>query len=107
MSPIETKRIAVALILLLAGLLVACAERTPREGQSLNRGQDALDAARAEAVLNYSCPKMKADSQVGKVRENDAESGLFSEYLVRVSGCGQTAEYRVSCRAGGLCAVEE
>lgn len=87
--------------------LVGCAERTPRQGQSLNRGQDALEVARAEAVLNFSCPKMKADPQVGKVRENDAESGLFSEYLVRVNGCGQTAEYRVSCRAGGLCAVEE
>lgn len=94
-------------ILMLAGGLVACAGQTPLEGQSLNRGQDALDAARAEAVLNFSCPKMKADPQVGKIRENDAESGLFSEYLVKVTGCGQTAEYRVSCRAGGLCAVEE
>lgn len=96
----------VAMIALL-GLLAGCVERTPREGQSLNRGQDALDAAQAEAVLNYSCPKMKADPHVGKVHENDAEGGLFSEYLVKVTGCGQTAEYRVSCRAGGLCAVEE
>lgn len=85
----------------------ACIGRTPSAGQSLNRGQDALDVAREEAVLNYSCPKMKADSRVGKIHENDAESGLFSEYLVKVTGCGQTAEYRVSCRAGGLCAVEE
>ncbi len=101
------KGIAGVLIVVLAALLAGCAERTPREGQSLNRGQDALDAAQAEAVLNYSCPKMKADPRVGKVRGNDAESGLFSEYLVKVTGCGQTAEYRVSCRAGGLCAVEE
>ncbi len=91
----------------LTAALMGCVARTPREGQSLNRGQDALDVARAEAVLNYSCPKMKADPRVGKVHDDDAESGLFSEYLVRVSGCGQTAEYRVSCRAGGLCAVEE
>lgn len=91
----------------LTAALMGCVARTPLEGQSLNRGQDALDVARAEAVLNYSCPKMKADPRVGKVHDDDAESGLFSEYLVRVSGCGQTAEYRVSCRAGGLCAVEE
>ncbi len=101
------KLISVVGLLVLGVALSACAERTPRAGQSLNRGQDALEVARAEAVLNFSCPKMKADPQVGKVRENDAESGLFSEYLVRVTGCGQTAEYRVSCRAGGLCAVEE
>ncbi|MEY4685822.1 MAG: hypothetical protein RLZ25_2281 [Pseudomonadota bacterium] len=96
-----------ALAVLMVAALSACAERTPLDGQSLNRGQDALEVARAEAVLNYSCPKMKADHRVGKVRDNDAESGLFSEYLIRVTGCGQTAEYRVSCRAGGLCAVEE
>ncbi|MEN9682164.1 MAG: hypothetical protein RLZZ627_2057 [Pseudomonadota bacterium] len=103
----NVKSILVIVNLALGIGLIACAERTPREGQSLNRGQDALEVARAEAVLNFSCPKMKADPRVGKVRENDAESGLFSEYLVRVTGCGETAEYRVSCRAGGLCAVEE
>lgn len=107
MSLPKKKFISHILITALGFALVACVGRTPLDGQSLNRGQDALEVARQEAVLNYSCPKMKADHRVGKVRENDAESGLFSEYLVRVTGCGQTAEYRVSCRAGGLCAVEE
>lgn len=107
MSLPKKKFISHILIIVLGAALVGCVGRTPLDGQSLNRGQDALEVARQEAVLNYSCPKMKADHRVGKVRENDAESGLFSEYLVRVTGCGQTAEYRVSCRAGGLCAVEE
>jgi hypothetical protein len=95
------------LLLILWGMVSGCVDSASRYGASPNRGQDAMEVARAEAVINYSCPKMQADPQVGKVREGDAEGGLFSEYLVRVRGCGENAVYRVSCRKGGLCAVEE
>jgi hypothetical protein len=100
-----SKRVLGAICLLL--MLAGCVDSAARFGASPNRGQDAMDAAQAEAVLNYSCPKMQADPAVGKVREGDAEGGLFSEYLVRVRGCGENVVYRVSCRRGGLCAVEE
>lgn len=76
-------------------------------GGTFNPDREAMESARAEAVLNYSCPKMVADPNPGRVQEGDDQQGLFSEYLVKVRGCGVTAVYRVSCRRGGLCEVEE
>lgn len=92
---------------LVALLLLGCSAQDFRYGDSLNRGEDALQAAEQEAILSFGCPAMKADRRVGKLHEGDAEGGLFSEYLVRVSGCGHAANFRVSCREGGLCSVEE
>lgn len=92
---------------LILGLMEACSPAAGGYGESLDRGQDALRVAREEAQLNFTCPGMKADHRVGKMHEGDAQGGLFSEYLVRVSGCGKSAEYRVSCREGGLCSIEE
>lgn len=87
--------------------LEGCAGASGGYGESLDRGQDAIKAAREEAQLNFDCSSMKADRRVGKIHEGDAQGGLFSEYLVDVRGCGQRTTYRVSCREGGLCSVEE
>jgi hypothetical protein len=94
----------------IGGLLLmtalGCADQA-QYGGSYNPEHDAMESARNEAVINYSCPKMRADPQPTRAREDDPEHGVFSEYLVKVRGCGITAVYKVSCRRGVLCEVEE
>lgn len=84
-----------------------CGTPDARYGAPLERGGDALTVAESEAALSFSCPAMRADPRVGRMHEGDATAGLFSEYLVTVSGCGHKATYRISCREGGPCVVEE
>lgn len=85
----------------------ACGTPDARYGATLERGGHALTVAESEAALNFNCPSMRADPRVGRMHEGDAAAGLFSEYLVNVSGCGHSATYRISCREGGPCVVEE
>lgn len=85
---------------------LGCADQR-QYGASYNPEHEAMESARNEAVLNYSCPKMRADPQPRRVLDDDPEHGVFSEYLVKVRGCGITAVYKVSCRTGVLCEVEE
>lgn len=86
--------------------LMGCANYSGA-GESLDRADDARQLARDEAASDFSCPGVKADPAVRRVREKDWEDGLFSEYLVHVKGCSQEGNYRVTCREGGLCAVAE
>jgi hypothetical protein len=67
-------------------LLGACANYSGA-GDSLDRADDARQLARDEAANDFSCPGVKADPAVRRVREKDWEDGLFSEYLVHVKGC--------------------
>jgi len=87
-------------------LLAACADYSGA-GDSLNRADAARELVRAEATRDFTCPGIQANPAVRRVREKDWEDGLFSEYLVQVRGCGQQANYRVTCREGGLCSVAE
>lgn len=76
-------------------------------GESLDRSADAQRIAQREAVNDFTCPQMTADRVARPVRERDWQEGVFSEYIVTVKGCGQTASYRVTCREGNPCAVAE
>ncbi|MBM4199973.1 MAG: hypothetical protein FJ189_01630 [Gammaproteobacteria bacterium] len=87
-------------------LLAACADYSGA-GDSLDRADAARELVRAEAVRDFTCPGIQANPAVRRVREKDWEDGLFSEYLVQVHGCGQQANYRVTCREGGLCSIAE
>lgn len=76
-------------------------------GDSLDRSVDAQQLAQREAANDFTCSQMTADRVTRPVRERDWQEGVFSEYLVTVKGCGQTASYRVTCREGSSCAVAE
>ncbi len=96
------KRLSVMVLVALNG----CASYSGA-GDSLDRADDARQLARNEAANDFSCPGVKADPAVRRVREKDWEDGLFSEYLVHVKGCSNEGNYRVTCREGGLCSIAE
>jgi hypothetical protein len=95
------------MVLAFSVLLDGCSDMSVGS-QPLDRSIDVLDLARREAVNDFSCPSAEVmDSSLKRVKEGNWEDGLFSDYLVEVKGCGHEGHYRITCRAGGLCAVAE
>ncbi len=105
--PVPRLGVRSLMVLAFSILLGGCSDMSVGS-QPLDRTLDVLDLARREAVNDFSCPSAKAiDSSLNRVKEGNWEDGLFSDYLVEVKGCGHEGHYRISCRAGGLCAVAE
>ena len=95
------------MVLAFSVLLDGCSDMSVGS-QPLDRSMDVQDLARREAVNDFSCPSAEVvDSSLKRVKEGNWEDGLFSDYLVEVKGCGHQGHYRITCRAGGLCAVAE
>lgn len=94
------------LLALLVIDLVACAENASY-GDSPDRREDAVRAALEEAAEDFNCPGVKAVGSPTDVREGNWQSGLFSEYLIRIKGCQHAGEFRVNCRGGHPCVAAD
>lgn len=99
-------RLPVYLAGLASLLLVGCANYSGA-GDSLDRAADARQLAQREGRNDFDCPAAQADNPLPPVREDDWQDGLFSSYIVPVSGCGRQGNYRIVCREGYACSVAE
>lgn len=99
--------------LLIKGILVFCLFQTlgcvdnSVYGDSVDRKEDAVNAALLEASEDFNCKAVKAVGEPQEVREGNWQSGLFSEYLILIRGCHHSGEFRVNCRGGHPCAVAD
>ncbi|WP_367027283.1 hypothetical protein ABZN20_07820 [Methylococcus sp. ANG] len=67
----------------------------------------ALRTAEARAAGKLNCPRVKAGILTKEEVPGQPLGELYSEYGIRVDGCGRTVFYDVECRDGKICAVRE
>lgn len=92
---------------LLALLLLGGCANYSGAGDSLDRTADARQLAQQEGRNDFDCPNAQAGDPLRPAREHDWQDGLFSNYVIPVSGCGRQGNYLIVCREGNACTVAE
>ncbi len=65
----------------------------------------ALRSARFQARTDLQCPQVEETVESEQLAPGAPWGYLYSDYVIRASGCGRTAVYRVTCRNEQLCKV--
>lgn len=67
----------------------------------------ALQTAETRAARELNCPQAKAEIVTKKEVPGQPLGELYSEYGIRVNGCGRAVFYDIECRDQKICAVRE
>lgn len=67
----------------------------------------ATKTAEQRAAEELNCPQAKATIIAKKEVPGQPLGELYSEYGIRVSGCGRQAAYEVECRDEKICSIKE
>ncbi|MGI2325527.1 MULTISPECIES: hypothetical protein [unclassified Methylococcus] len=97
-------RIAVSGLLPFFALLSGCLSDAELLAEN---SRIALQTAEMRGAGELDCPRVKAAIVTEKEVPGQPLGELYSEYGVRVDGCGRTVFYDIECRDEKICAVRE
>ncbi|WP_228719768.1 hypothetical protein [Methylococcus geothermalis] len=67
----------------------------------------ALQTAETRAARELNCPQAKAEIVTKKEVPGQPLGELYSEYGIRVNGCGRAVSYDIECRDEKICSIRE